>query len=233
MRLAFVLLLALAAICRSDTPAGRWEGSVQIPERELKLIVDLAQQKDGAWAGSIIIPLLDIKGTALADIAVKGSEISFAVKSRSPIGLQATFKAHFSADGSLVGDFAQAGILAPFSLKKTGPPQVELPQHSTAVVKELEGEWKGEYELFGYPRKVTVKLANRGSDGATAEFVVVGKKVNNLPVDLVTQEGDLLTVDSHETGIGYEGRFQKDAGEINGTFSQGAIELPLILRRVQ
>ncbi len=110
---------------------------------------------------------------------------------------------------------------------------MELPQHSTAVVKELEGEWKGEYELFGYPRKVTVKLANRGSDGATAEFVVVGKKVNNLPVDLVTQEGDLLTVDSHETGIGYEGRFQKDAGEINGTFSQGAIELPLILRRVQ
>ena len=234
MRAVVVLLFAFAAICRSEnTPAGRWEGSAQVPERELKLIVDLSQQKDGAWTGSIIIPLLDIKGSALADIAVKDSGISFAVKSSSPTGLQAAFKAHFSAEGTLVGDFEQAGNRAQFSLKKTGPPQVELPQHSTAVVRELEGEWKGEYELFGYSRNVTVKLANRGSDGATAEFVVVGKKVYNLPVDLVTQEDDLLTIDSHETGISFEGRLQKDGGEINGTFSQGAIELPLVLRRVQ
>ena len=52
-----------------------------------------------------------------------------------------------------------------------------------------------------------------------------------MPVDLVTQEGDLITIDSHQTGIGYEGRLNKEANEIKGTFMLGTIELPLILRK--
>ncbi len=60
--------------------------------------------------------------------------------------------------------------------------------------------------------------------------MVVGKKTSNLPVDLVTQEGDFLTIDSH-AAITYEGRFRKD--EIKGTFTQAGIELPLVLRRAQ
>ena len=126
----------------------------------------------------------------------------------------------------------QAGNTAPFTLEKTGPPQVELPVRSTSIAKEFEGEWKGEYELFGYPRHVTIKLANR-ADAASAEFVVVGKKTNSLPVDLVTQEGSFVRIDSHEIGISYEGRFRKESGEINGTFIQGGLELPLVLRRAK
>jgi hypothetical protein len=74
---------------------------------------------------------------------------------------------------------------------------------------------------------------NRAADGATAEFVIVGKKTNNLPIDLVTQEGDWLTIDSHEIGISYEGRLKKDSGEITGTLEQGPIEIPLVLHRAK
>jgi hypothetical protein len=228
MRLSFTLLFASIWVCHADEAvSGRWEGSVQIPAREVKFVVDLAQDQGGAWIGSIIVPGLDLKGAPLVNVAVKDSDASFALKSGR--GLEASFKAHLSADGTLAGDFVQAGNTAPFVLKKIGLAQVERPLRSTAIAKELEGEWKGEYEALGYPRHVTVKLVNHGVDGATAEFVVVGKKVNNLPVDLVTQEGDLLTIDSHETGISYEGRFQKD--EIKGTFTQVGIEVPLVLRR--
>jgi hypothetical protein len=231
MRLILTLLFVSATLCRAgENTAGRWEGSVQIPDRELKLIVDLAQSS-GAWIGSIIIPTLNVKGAPLADITVKDSDASFALKSAR--GLQATFKAHLNSNGTLSGVFGQAGNTAPFVLKKIGPPQVELPPHSTAVAKEIEGEWKGDYEMFGYARHVTLKLVNRSAEAATADFVIVGKKVNNLPVDLITQEGDLLTVDSHETGFSYEGRFNKAANEINGTLNQGAIETPLVLRRTQ
>ncbi len=121
--------------------------------------------------------------------------------------------------------------MAPFVLEKTGPPQVELPPRSTAVSKELEGEWKGHYEMMGYSRQVTMKFANRGADGAAVEFVIVGKKTNNVPVSLVTQEGDFLTLKSDEFGITYEGRFRKEAGEINGTITQGPFEQPLVMRR--
>jgi hypothetical protein len=204
---------------------------VQIPGRELTLVVDLAQDSHGSWIGSIIIPGLDIKGALLTEIAVKDSSTSFAIKTAR--GLQATFKGNLKPDGTLAGNFVEAGNTAPFVLRKTGAPQVEVLPRSTAISKELEGEWKGEYELFGSPRKVTIKLVNRGAEGAASEFVVVGKNTKNLPVDLVTQEGNLLTIDSHESGISYEGRFEKATSEIKGTFIQAGIELPLVLRRAK
>jgi len=172
-----------------------------------------------------------MKGLPLKDIVVKGEEATFATKVVPGRGLEATFKGHLGGNGSLTGDFVQGGNTAPFELKQIGPAQVELPPRSTGLSKELEGEWQGEFQLFGYPRKVTLKLTNNGDRVGAAEFVVVGKRVNNLPVDLVTQEGSLLTVHSHETGITFEGRFRKDANEIRGMFSQGPVEMPLILHR--
>ena len=234
MRIAFILLFASALVSRADeNAAGRWEGTVQIPSRELVVIVDLATGSgdSGGWQGSITIPGLGLKGAPLSDIAVKASDIAFSIK--SALADQGTgpakFEAHFVADGKLAGNFEQAGNSAPFALEKTGPPQVEPPPHSTAIAKEIEGEWKGGYELFGYPRKVTIKLQNRGAEGASAEFVIVGRKENKLPVDRVVQEGEFLTVDSHETGLSFEGRASK--GEIQGTILQGSLEIPVTLRR--
>jgi hypothetical protein len=126
--------------------------------------------------------------------------------------------------------FEQAGNRAQASLQKTGMPQVEYPLRNTPVAKELEGEWKGDYEMLGYPRHVSIKFANH-PDGATADFVIVGRKHNVLPVDLVTQEGDLVTVDSHEMGFSFEGRLRN--GKLTGAVRQGAIETPLVLVRAK
>jgi hypothetical protein len=234
MRIAFILVIASALVSRADeNAAGRWEGTVQIPSRELVLIVDLAAGSgdSGGWQGSITIPELGIKGAPLTDIGVKSDTVVFSIKSAlaDQRAGPAKFNGRFVGEGKLTGDFLQAGNTAPFALEKTGPPQVEPPPHSTAIAKEIEGEWKGGYELFGYPRKVTIKMQNRGAEGATAEFVIVGRKENKLPVDHVVQEGEFLTIDSHETGLSFEGRTRK--GEIQGTILQGPLEIPITLRR--
>ena len=98
------------------------------------------------------------------------------------------------------------------------------------MAKELEGEWKGDYEMLGYARHVSIKFANH-PDGATADFIVVGRKHNVFPVDLVTQEGDLVTVDSHEMAFGFEGRLRD--GKLTGAIRQGAMETPLVLVRAR
>ena len=233
MRVAFILLLASAFISRADeNAAGRWEGTVQIPGRPLEVIVDLAAKSDeGGSQGSITIPGLGIKGAPLSDIAVNGDNVAFSMK--SALADQRTgpakFNGRFAGDGKIAGDFVQAGNTAPFALEKTGPAQVEVRPRSTAITKEIEGEWKGGYELQGYPRKVTIKLQNRGPEGATAEFVIVGRKENKLPVDHVAQQGEFVTVNSHETGLSFEGRARK--GEIQGTIFQGPLEIPVTLHR--
>jgi hypothetical protein len=236
MRLVALVILLLAAplISRAEeNAAGRWEGTVQIPGRELVLIVDLAKESGGGgnWQGSITFPGLGIKGAPLSDIALNSDNIAFSIKSAlaDQRAGPAKFNGRFGGDGKLAGNFVQAGNTAPFALQKTGSPQVEKPPRSTAIAKEIEGEWKGGYELFGFPRKVTIKLQNHGTEGATAEFVIVGRKENKLPVDRVVQEGEFLTVDSHETGLSFEGRARKD--EIRGTIIQGPLEIPVTFRR--
>jgi hypothetical protein len=236
LRLFAAILFVSAALCQAaESAAGRWEGSAQIPGGELKLIVDLSDESGQGWMGSIIIPGFGVKGAPLADLHVRGGEFAFAIKGAlgNERAGQAEIHAHLNPDGDLAGDFRQGGNRAPFVLKKTGPPQVELPPRNTAVGKELEGEWKGEYEMMGYARHVTMKFSNRGADGAAVEFVIVGKKTNNVPVSLLTQEGDFLTIKSDEFGITYEGRLRKETGEIKGTFTQGPFELPLVMRRTQ
>jgi hypothetical protein len=224
-------LFACATFARAaENPAGRWEGKIQVPEEELILIVDLAQDNTGGWTGSITLPGLNIKGATLTEIAVAGSDLTLTIKSAlsSQTSGPAKLTGHLAGD-TWTGNFLQGGNSAPFNLHKTGTAQVDEVVHSSAISNELEGEWKGEYEMFGYKRTVSLKLSNRGKDGGAADFVVVGKRVNNLPVDLVTQEGNFLTVESHETGLSFEGKLLRESNELAGVIIQGGIEAPLVL----
>ena len=226
-------LVAAQSCVAADATAGRWKGSVQIPDFPLTVVVDLDQEASGAWIGSIIIPELSIKGAQLTDIAVRDADVAFAIKSvlADPQAGPAKFHARFDATGSMAGNFTQAGHSAPFSLKHAGPAQVDLPVRSTAVAVEFSGKWVGDYELMGYARHVTLTLTNHDGAAATAEFIIVGKKVNNLPVDLLTQDGAFLRIESHEIGINFEGHLRKDTGELIGNCDQGPYEAPLVLRR--
>lgn len=226
VRLLAILIVAAALPCRAeDAISGRWEGTARVPDDEITVVVELAQE-NGAWVGSIIIPGLGLKGVPLTDVRVQPPEVNFAVK--GPLGIQ--LKLRLDADKKMAGNLEQAGNRAPATLQKMGPPQVEYPARSTPVAKELEGEWKGDYEMLGYTRHVSIKFVNH-SDGATADFVVIGRKHNVLPVDLVTQEGDLVTVDSHEMGFSFEGRLRN--GKLTGVIRQAAIETPLVLERAK
>jgi hypothetical protein len=227
LRLFAIVVFAAALPCHGEEAiSGRWEGTTHVPDDDLNVIVDLAQE-NSTWVGSIIIPGLDVKGVPLTDITVKESAVSFSVK--GTLGIQ--LKLQLDGNGKLTGNFEQAGNRALTTLQKTGPAQVECPRRNTPVAKELEGEWKGDYQMLGYTRHVSIKFTNRGSDGAAAEFVIVGRRTNNLPVDLVTQEGNLLSVDSHEIEISFEGRLRD--GKLSGAIRQGAIETPLVLERAK
>jgi len=172
-------------------------------------------------------PRAGIKGRAAH--GHQGATARYKFRRESPLGIQLNLRL-LDANNKLAGNFEQAGNRAPVTLQKTGPPQVEYPPRSTPVAKELEGEWKGDYEMLGYTRHVSIKFANR-PDGATADFVIVGRKHNVLPVDLITQEGEMVTVDSHEMGFSFEGRLKN--GKLIGAVRQAAMETPLVLERAK
>jgi hypothetical protein len=154
VRVMMILIVAAALSSRAeDVISGRWEGTAQIPDNELSVVIDLAQE-NGVWVGSIIIPGLGLKGVSLNDIRVQPPDINFAVKG----GLGIELKLRLDANNKFTGNFEQAGNRAPATLQKTGPPQVEYPPRNTAVARELEGEWKGDYEMLGNTRMFRLNL---------------------------------------------------------------------------
>ncbi len=232
-----VVLWVLASIwalpCAAADPSGRWSGIAKIPGRDMPIVLDLAKDPSGAWAGSMIVPGFDIKGVPLGNLKVAGDNVSFDIGDAlgaEPFG-PARFEALADAGGTMSGELSQGGNKAPFTLKRSGAAQVEAVARSTAVSRETEGRWIGEYELGGYPRHVTVDIANRPGAAATVEFVVVGKATTKLPIDFVSEEEGLLRIQCSAYRITFEGRLDNDKAKIVGTFENGPFELPLTLRR--
>jgi hypothetical protein len=210
----------------SPAMAARWEGYVQIPGTEMKMVIDLAQNSEGAWIGSAVIPGFDVKGAALRDLVVDGSEVSFVIK--GSLG-DPKLTGHIDAKGALTGEFQEAGNSAPFLLERAGPPQVDPPPQSTPVRKELEGEWQGDFELPGRTLHVSVTLANQASGRATAKFHIKGVREYDLPVDLVTEEDELLTIESPSAHFIYQGWIRQSSREINGELQLGPYDVSLVL----
>ena len=231
--LGLLLWLPTIACGAINAPEGRWEGPIQIPGRALQLVVDLAQDSSGAWTGSIIIPGLGIKGAPLANLTVTDTDVAFDIGSLlgSPTHGAARFKAHRTAADGMAGEMNQGGNAANFSLTRIAPAQVEPSPRSTSVGRAIADRWIGEFELGGYPRYVTISIENHANAAATAQFVIVGKQTTLLPVDLVTQEGDFVRVESQANRVAFEGRFFMERGEIRGIVELGPFEIPLVLRR--
>jgi hypothetical protein len=210
-------------------PEGRWLGLIPIPGHELQLVVDLAPDGAGSWKGSAIVTGLGIKGAPLSNLVVGETTVTFDLG-----GVFATtlnFSAARTSVDTMAGELRQGGNAARFAIRRTGPAQVELPQQSTAVARDIEAQWGGEFELNGYPRQVTITLENHAGAAATVRFVIAGKQTTDVPVDLVTQDGDFLRIESRAYGITYEGRFVRASGEIKGTIEVGSLEHPLVLHR--
>jgi hypothetical protein len=230
---ACILCVPALACAAGPTLDGRWAGRIEIPGKELPVVVDLARSPAGVWTGSIIIPGLGIKGAPLSNIVATLTDVAFDTGNllAAPTYGPARFKAHLGTGEVMNGEMMQAGNTARISLKKIGPAQVDAPPRSTAVARRLEDRWIGEFELGGYPRHVTITLENHPDAAATAKFVVVGKQTTDLPVDLVLEEDKFVRIESQANRIAFEGRFIEESDEIRGAIDLGSLELPLVLRR--
>ena len=171
----------------------------------------------------------------MSNIAVDATRVAFDLGAalRDPTHGPATFAAQLGRDDTMTGQLQQAGNVAPFSLARVGAAQVEAPPSSTAVRRELEAAWTGQFMLGDYPRTVTITLVNHPGGAATATFDVVGKQMTDIPVALVIEEGEFLRVEAPARNVTFEGRLGNDRDVIDGSIALGAFELPLLLKRVK
>ena len=210
------------------TLSGRWEGAVQVPGSPIRFVIDLVQH-DRQWTGSLIAPDFGIKGAPLTGITVEDTNVEFALK--HVLG-EPSFKAHLEADGTLKGEYIQAGNRAALTFKRLSDPQVELSALGTFVSKELQGEWRGSIEFAGSKFNLILKLPDSGTpDKPTGQFVIVENSATSPIAFWKEDEKNIEFTVEEFGGLTFVGEFRSAPTEIRGEIQlrQGNAELPLAM----
>lgn len=227
---------ARAAPLDTTGPAGHWEGRAAIPGATLPLVLDLARDAQGAWAGSATLPGRGVQGVPLRHLAVAADGRVEADLGEAfggpPSKLPTTLVVRMLPGQRLEGEWRQGGHSAPLSLRRQGEAQVERPAVPAPLAPGLAGVWRGRYELGGHPREVTLTLMPRGPNASSdGELLIVGLRSTRLPVDRVTVGQGYLSLDADGADFHIEGRWDMARGEIDGQMRQGPFEARLLLRR--
>jgi len=220
------LLLSTVALLAQDGPRGHWTGTIEIPDHPLAVEVDLDKNGDG-WIGSISIPDQNASGIPLEAISFAGGKCTFRIKGAPG---EPTFTSTLSSDGkTMPGEFTQASNSFPLKLTRTGDAKVEEIGKSPALAKEFLGTWEGTLEA-GQSLRLILKMAN-GENGANATLISVDQGGVEIPVASIDQKDTKLMLVVKAVGGEYKGEINKDATELNGTWSQAGNDLPLKLTK--
>ena len=233
MRLAIALLtLVLVPVSApaqtAVDPSGHWEGTIQAPEMETKIEVDLARDGAGALIGTFGQPGERLTGLPLSDFALDGASIRFQIKGKTG---ERAFDGKLSADGkSIAGSFTMQGFPMPFTLTRTGDAKIATPVGGPRLGSELVGSWDGTLDVKGTLVRLTLTMTNR-PDGTSAASIVNVDEGLEIPVSAITQAGPSVTLEVKSINGSYTGTVNGAGTELAGTFSQGTGSVPLTFKR--
>ena len=219
------IFCACACAQSNSKPSGHWQGKLQIPEHEMGVVVDLAQNSSGVWIGLISVVNSSSIDVPFDSIAVEGSGVR----------LKAHLPEVSSFDGVVEGDdfsgtASNAARQAPFKLARSGEAAVKIPPPSTALSSGFEGSWEGAIGVEGKQLRIGLKLG-KGAGTAVGAFVAIDQNNLEIPATTVITTGKDLQVEARAVSGKYHGTLGDD-GQIAGEWSQGPTRLPLTLKRV-
>lgn len=110
--------LAFPALAEPPDPAGVWNGWVVYApaQTEVEVTVELARRYDGAWVGTIDVPVQSIELMPLQRVVVNGLQVSFDLVESSGVS---AFSGQLSADGKQIrGEVREGDAAQPFLLER-------------------------------------------------------------------------------------------------------------------
>jgi hypothetical protein len=226
---ALLLIPAPSVLAQTAVdPSGQWEGVVKVPEKELKIEIDLAKNGQGNLAGTFGQPAQGVKGLPLTKIAVENRSVSFTVKGDAE---PSTFTGELSADGkSLSGNVVLAGYTIPFSLTRNGDARIAPVPKSPPIGKGLEGAWNGTLDSGEKKLRLILKMANQPDGTAAGTIVSPDGSGVEIPI-AIKQQASNLTIDVPSVGISYAAVLNAAGTELAGTWKQAGSVQPLTLHR--
>ncbi|MCX6629403.1 MAG: hypothetical protein NTW28_17435 [Candidatus Solibacter sp.] len=219
----------LTAAFAQTGPAGHWEGTLQVPNREIQIAADLAKDDKGSWIGMFSQGSPNPVKVPLADIKVGDKSVKFrmGIGGANAPDFDCTLASASAMTCTLTGP---EGSLTS-TMKRTGEGKVDLPKASPAVSAELEGSWEGAVETPNGSLRLAVHFKNQPDKTVKATMDSLDQNSMDLPLTDIVQKESAVEFQLRLVGGAYKGTLNKEATQMAGEWSQGGAALPLTLKK--
>jgi hypothetical protein len=229
LQLAPLICALLPAAFAQTGPAGRWEGTLQVPNREIQIVVDLTQDAKGVWIGAFSQGTQNAPSVPLADVKVDDKNVKFRIAAGGPNAPD--FDCNLENPGSMHCNLTTPGGQLTSTMKRTGEAKVDLPKSSPAVSGELEGNWEGSLETPNGTLKLVVHFKNQPDKTVKATLDSPDQNSMDLPLTEIVQKGSAVEFQLRLVNGGFKGTLNKEATQLVGEWTQGGNSLPLTLKK--
>jgi hypothetical protein len=236
------LLLALFAgiqgtqVQAQATPDGHWEATMQSPNGEMELSLDLARHANTDWIASMGMPAQNATGMVVAELSVNGNSVKFVAVELMMSKVELTLGAEGKLTGTFTGPFGPAPPemrhTTPVEFKRTGEAKVELIPPSPAVSKEMEGDWEGVLQApNGKTFRMIFHFRNQAGHTVAATIDTPDTNAIGLPLNDVKQTGKDVSIGVRIAHSDFKGTLNEQGTEMAGQFGSGGNGMPLTLKK--
>ncbi|MGH9522375.1 MAG: alpha/beta hydrolase family protein [Terriglobales bacterium] len=216
---ALVLLTAAVCSAQAQSIVGEWRGTLRAGPSELRLALHVTKSPNGALHATLDSLDQGSIGIPVSAIEVKDAHVNLEVAA-----VAGSYTGTIAADGTqITGTWTQGGNSRP--LVFTTPREDKPVQPS-----ELRGDWLGALHVNGVQLRLAFHLQST-VDGITGTMDSLDQNAKGFPIKSVALSGAEITI---VLPMGkFQGKFDRAAIAIDGTWAQGGASLPLTLKPVK
>jgi hypothetical protein len=221
--------LALLPSFGQTGPAGHWDGTLQLPDRELQLTLDLAKDDLGAWTGTFGQPAQNLRNIPVSALKVDDKTVRFALAGGG--GNAPGFDCKLESAAAMTCSVSGPGGSVNASFRRTGEAKVDLPKASAAVSADLEGAWEGAIETPNGTLHLIIHFRNQPDKTVQATLDSLDQNAHDLPLTDVAESGNSIVFQLRMASGAYKGTLDKEKKQIAGEWTQGGNTMPLTLKK--
>jgi len=221
--LILITLVAAASLAQAQDIAGDWQGTLNTGMGELRLVLHITKAADGSLKATLDSVDQGANAIPVNSISLKNSKLSLGIDA-----VHGTYEGTVATDTKTIsGTWTQGSSLALDFKRTTVPIKTE---HKPAKPSDIDGAWSGTLDTGNAKLRVVFHITNT-EDGLIATMDSPDQNLRGMPMTSVTRDGASIKIEAKQIGGIFSGKIAPDLSSIDGKWSQGSAELPLVVKR--
>ena len=210
--IAFAFILLTTAVSLAQDVTGDWNGSLNVNGAELRLVLHITKNPDGALKSTLDSVDQGAKGIPVSSTTLKDGALSLKV---DVIG--GGYEGKVNKDASeIAGTWLQGSSFA-LTFHRGGIAEKAAPKQATP--SDIDGDWGGTLDTGMAKLRLALHITNT-DQGLTATMDSLDQNAKGMPVTSITRNGSSLKFEMKAIGGAYDGTIHADLQSFAGTWTQ-------------